>query len=76
LIIRRAYAALLQRVAADYQGVVTLDLAQTFCDKRLCYAMRDGQMLYRDTLHLSDAGSRQAAPRLHAAIVALFPRDR
>jgi len=73
---RRAYAALLQRVAADYQGVVTLDLAQTFCDKRLCYAMRDGQMLYRDTLHLSDAGSRQAAPRLHAAIVALFPRDR
>jgi len=69
---RLAYDALLRRVAGDYPGVTTLDLARPLCDGALCYAMRGGRMLYRDTLHLSDEGSAQVAPALHGAILARF----
>jgi hypothetical protein len=69
---RLAYDTLLRRVAGDYPGVTTLDLARPLCDGAMCYAMRGGRMLYRDTLHLSDEGSAQVAPALHGAILARF----
>ncbi|WDF72058.1 acyltransferase family protein [Novosphingobium sp. KACC 22771] len=69
-----AYAAQVRRVAKDFPGVVLVDLAAPLCDARLCYAMRGGQMYYRDRLHLSDAGSRAVAPVLYDAIRAMMHR--
>ncbi len=65
---RRTYDAVLARVAADYRDVRVVDLAPPLCDARQCYALRGGHLLYRDTLHLSDDGSRAVAPLLYTAI--------
>lgn len=69
-----AYAAQVRKVAAEFPGVAVVDLAAPLCDARLCYAMRDGQMYYRDRLHLSQAGSRAVAPVLHDAIKVMMAR--
>ena len=69
-----AYAMQVRKVLRDFPGVVTVDLAAPLCDARLCYAMRGGQMYYRDRLHLSEAGSRAVAPVLHGAIMGLMKR--
>ena len=65
---RQAYDRVASAVAGEFPGVIVVDLAPPLCDDRFCYALRDGQMAYRDTLHLSEAGSRAVAPVLHAAI--------
>ena len=65
---RLAYDRVARAVAGEFAGVAVVDLAPVLCDARLCYAMRGGEMAYRDRLHLSEAGSRAVAPVLHAAI--------
>lgn len=45
-------------LAAKYPRVVALDLAAPFCDDKVCRAMIDGRMLYRDDDHLSNDGAR------------------
>jgi hypothetical protein len=32
------------------------------CDDKRCFAERDGAVIYRDSHHLTDAGSRMLAP--------------
>ena len=71
---RQAYNRVVRAVAGQFPGVAVVDLAPPLCDDRLCYAMRGGQMYYRDTLHLSEAGSRAVAPVLHGAIMRALGR--
>ena len=40
------------------------DAAAPFCDDEWCWAMKDGQMLYRDDDHLSVDGSKFLAKKL------------
>lgn len=71
---RETYDRVARAVAAQVPGVVVVDLAPPLCDARLCYALRGGEMYYRDTLHLSEAGSRAVAPVLHGAIMRALAR--
>ena len=43
--------------AAGAPNVSILSLINQLCDNQLCYGMRDGVPLYRDTSHLSPTGS-------------------
>lgn len=65
---RLAYVARVRAVARLYRNVTLFDAAAPLCDKRLCYAMRDGHMLYRDDEHLSEQGADLVAPGLEQAM--------
>jgi peptidoglycan/LPS O-acetylase OafA/YrhL len=45
-------------------GVAVVDLADTFCDLEVCYAIKDGGALYFDDHHMSVYGASLAAPRI------------
>lgn len=57
-------------VLKDFPRVTVFDAADTMCDRQTCRAVKDGQILYRDAAHLSDAGSLLAAPKLREMILA------
>ncbi len=50
---RRAVAKVMQ----DFPSVKVFKAWEAFCDAQWCWAMKDGQLLYRDDDHLSLAGS-------------------
>lgn len=43
----------LQRAAADYENVFTIDLNSIVCPGNRCYAERAGTIIYRDSQHLA-----------------------
>lgn len=51
------YRNMVLRVLQDYPKVKLWDATHELCDKNNCWAMMDGVLLYRDTLHLNEAGS-------------------
>jgi len=62
---RRSIAAqAVQRAAADLKTVHVWDPLPALCDEKRCLAKRDGIVIYRDSHHLTDAGSRRLAPIL------------
>lgn len=60
----KPYRELVTRVAKDYPNVTLFDAAAPFCDDTWCWAIKDGQMLYRDDDHLSVEGSKFLAQEL------------
>lgn len=60
----RKYRELVASVLKDYPAVKAFDAAAPLCDKQWCWAMKDGQMLYRDDDHLSLSGAQMMATRL------------
>ena len=61
----KAYREKVSEVLARFPQVKRWDPAQYLCDQRLCWAVRDGKVLYgRDGQHLSLAGSHWFAGRL------------
>jgi peptidoglycan/LPS O-acetylase OafA/YrhL len=58
------YRHMIQEVVKDRPDVKVFDTAQQFCDANWCWAMKDGEVLYRDDDHLSIAGSIFVAKRL------------
>ena len=58
------YRDLIQQLVGRYPRLRVFDPRQYLCDARLCYVMRDGRLLYRDTNHLSLAGSEYLAGHL------------
>jgi peptidoglycan/LPS O-acetylase OafA/YrhL len=44
-------------VLKDFPQVQVFDTSTKLCDENLCYAMKDGKILYRDDVHLSVQGS-------------------
>jgi hypothetical protein len=53
---------------SDFPGIVQVDPMDTFCDRQYCYARIDGDYLYADNNHLSDAGARRLGPVLERVI--------
>ena len=58
------YRSLVESTIINYPQIKTLNLSELLCDKANCYASKNGQLLYSDKSHLSDAGSRYLAPYL------------
>lgn len=62
------YAALVRTIAKDYPRVQIVDLADLFCDAKVCRISIGGKLMYSDRNHLSWDGSRYVAPFLKKAI--------
>ena len=58
------YRRVVFKVLQDYPEVVIFDAAAHLCDKDWCQVKIDGEVLYKDTDHLSLAGSRLIAKEL------------
>ncbi len=54
---QQEYRSLVQSVLKDYPDIKVVDAADALCDNNLCYAVKDGAVLYRDGNHLSYGGS-------------------
>ncbi|NBC35417.1 acyltransferase family protein [Novosphingobium sp. FSY-8] len=65
---RAAYAGWVRAAVAGLDRVTLMDLGDRLCAGHTCPAMRQGQLLYRDRVHLSDDGSRLVAPSVAAVI--------
>jgi hypothetical protein len=59
---RRDVLELLDGIAGRHAGVEVLDLIDALCDETLCYADRDGTVLYVDDHHLTATASRALLP--------------
>jgi len=62
------YRSAVKNVMSDFPGIVQVDPMDTFCDRQYCYARIDGDYLYADNNHLSDAGARRLGPVLERVI--------
>jgi peptidoglycan/LPS O-acetylase OafA/YrhL len=51
------YRALVGDVLQEFPGVKVWDPSRDLCDNQSCWAMKDGVLLYRDEVHLSEPGS-------------------
>jgi peptidoglycan/LPS O-acetylase OafA/YrhL len=71
---RQAFVQRVSAVVKAYPNVTLFDVSAPLCQGGLCYAMRDGHMLYRDDLHVSEDGATLIAPSLEAAIDAAMKR--
>ncbi len=54
---QQEYRSLMQSVLKDYPDIRIVDAADAMCDNELCYAVKDGAVLFRDSNHLSYGGS-------------------
>ena len=63
-----AYRSLVKHVLKDFPSVKVFDASEIFCDGEWCWALQDGEMLYRDNNHLSLQGSRLVAKKLSVLI--------
>jgi peptidoglycan/LPS O-acetylase OafA/YrhL len=68
----KKYREIISSVLKDFPKVKVFDAASVLCDDKLCWAMKDGKMLYRDDNHLSLNGSREIAREL-AKVIQSFP---
>lgn len=60
----RTYRESTLAVLKDFPAVITFDAAAPLCDRRYCWASRDGDLIYSDDDHLSIDGSRYLARSL------------
>lgn len=60
----REYRELAASVLKDYPAVKVFDAAAQMCDDQWCWAVKHGDILYRDGDHLSAQGSRVVANEL------------
>lgn len=58
------YRRMVSRVLHDMPQVRVWDTARVLCDGQYCWAMKDGELLYRDAVHLSISGSDFMGERL------------
>jgi hypothetical protein len=66
---RRDVLALLAGIGARHPGVELLDLIDAVCDESLCYADRDGTVVYLDDHHLTATASRALLPFARPALL-------
>ena len=62
--IRIWYNGILKKVAKDYDNVTLFNAFDSLCNEETCPIVKDGQVLYRDDDHVSNAGSRLLAKDL------------
>ena len=53
------YRGIVAELLRTHPSVQRIDTLETFCDAESCYAMRDGQLLYRDDTHPNLLGVQQ-----------------
>ncbi|MBX9926458.1 MAG: hypothetical protein K2Y05_08880, partial [Hyphomicrobiaceae bacterium] len=69
---RRTYGqidALISEVANNTPGIVTIDPKAVFCPGEDCITVRDGELLLRDTTHLTTTGSDFAVNGLRSDLL-------
>jgi peptidoglycan/LPS O-acetylase OafA/YrhL len=64
----RDYRTLMTHIVADYPGVLLVDAAKPFCDDQWCWAMKDGQLFYRDDDHLALNGAKLVAREIQLSL--------
>lgn len=50
-----------RKSAAKYKNIMIVDTRNIFCDKSMCYAMKDGKVIYFDDNHLNQEGAKLQA---------------
>lgn len=60
---------MLSEIARDYPSVRILDSRPALCDDRWCWGMLNDTLLYRDSHHLSKAGSQHVGAALAAQLL-------
>ena len=65
---QQEYRSLVRSVLKDYPEIKIVDAADAMCDSDLCYAVKDGAVLYRDGNHLSYGGSLLVGRQIAKAI--------
>lgn len=65
------YKEVVYSVLEDFPQVKVFDASKALCDKKWCWAIKDGINIYRDPDHLSDDGSKYIAKFL-APIIKTF----
>lgn len=58
------YLNLVLRVLKELPLISIFNPANELCDEEYCYALKNGILLYRDELHLSDAGSEYIVEKI------------
>lgn len=58
---QREYRAWVQEVLKGLPAVEVWDPTEVFCDRNRCSAMADGELLYRDTNHITTSASEKLA---------------
>lgn len=52
------YRFIINEIAKNFKNVKVYDPLDVFCDQEKCYAVRNGEMLYRDDDHISVLGAK------------------
>jgi hypothetical protein len=52
------------KVIKDFPGVKLWDRTDLLCDRRYCWAIKNGKMIYRDGDHLNQYGSTYLGERI------------
>ncbi len=73
---RKDVLQIMQSLAQRFDNVRIWDPLAAFCDAKLCYGSRNGQVLYRDTNHLTATFARSLAPSLAPFMPWLLQRDK
>lgn len=73
---RKDVIVIMQRLAQRFDNVRIWDPLPAFCDAKLCYGSRNGQVLYRDTNHITASFARTLAPSLAPFMPWLLQRDK
>lgn len=66
----------MQRLAQRFDNVRIWDPQDAFCDAKSCYGSRNGQILYRDTNHITATFARSLAPSLAPFMPWLLQKDK
>lgn len=64
----KPYHAIVGQLSAEFPQVKVFHPSSYLCDDFFCFAVKDGQMLYRDDNHLSDQGSSHIGQKLGVLI--------
>lgn len=59
---QRPYREIIDRVTRKYPNVIIFDPLPSLCDDQFCFGKMDGELLYSDKNHLTEAGVRRVAP--------------
>jgi SGNH domain (fused to AT3 domains) len=62
------YRQIVGRVAARSPALIVVDSQRALCDKKYCWAMIDGDLLYMDGDHLNRAGAKYVADQMNALL--------
>jgi predicted permease len=60
----KPYREIVMKVIKDFPSVKVWDPADEFCDRSFCWAIKEGQLLYRDGDHLNEHGSMYLGNRV------------